>query len=279
MNILPHQFCIKTTERNKYKYQHLFWKSSQEVHGGSHPLDAVVKKQSHRLVGGSQLGNTAGRNSSRWAEWSVPGARLLWTQGGRRLQTPASNEPPRPKSPPKLHPGERAGSLNFWSTFREAFSLQTRLVSLAWGEKATRFCPPHGSASLLLVSTTTRWAGRVASPRGGPTQVTRLGCLYALGDARTFSTPLFNSLRALLQSRRENSAGGERSGADMDVPGENATTGRREGTRTPAATTRRKTPAVAAYALGILCLQGRWPNQYAYCTHTASAHFLSFTNS
>lgn len=36
-------------------------------------------------------------------------------------------------------------------------------------------------------------------PRGGPTQVTRLDRLYALGDARTSSTPLFSSLRALLQ--------------------------------------------------------------------------------
>lgn len=41
----------------------------------------------------------------------------------------------------------------------------------------------------------------------------------------------------------------------MDVAGERTSSRRREGARNPAATTRRKTPVLAAYALGVVCLQ------------------------
>lgn len=83
--------------------------------------------------------------------------------------------------------------------------------------------------------------------------------LPAAHSVTSFSTLPFSPFLSGLSSCKppeKNVAGG---GADMDVAGERTTSQRTEGARNPVATTRRKTPVLAAYALGVVCLQGMLP--------------------
>lgn len=131
-------------------------------------------------------------------------------------------------------------------------------MSPAWERDAVFLGPPHGSASVPASfhnNQVSRPCG-AASPPGAPTQVNSVGFTCCALAHLFFDAPVFSSYRSGLSSCKppEKNAGG---GADMDVAGERTSSRRREGARNPAATTRRKTPVLVAYALGVVCLQGR----------------------
>lgn len=160
-------------------------------------------------MGGSQLGNTAERNSlllkSELAQRSAaPDA------GTRRLQTPACNEPLRPKFTP-TRPSRRApGSLKFASNFRFSASHSELAGSCVWPACEPKPPSAHVSVSLSPLSETDQ-VNRASGFPSGPAQVTGLVYLYAHGDARiSLTLPPF-ALR-LSRSRRRTTPGSRRRG-------------------------------------------------------------------